>query len=64
MLIPIQPVNVDPEKIAFQMCESGEQVTFAQLEERANQAELRKTENMEKRNIMMQRLKGFENAKR
>lgn len=37
MLIPIQPVNVDPEKIAFQMCESGEQVTFAQLEERANQ---------------------------
>ena len=37
MLIPIQPVTVDPEKVAFQMCESGEQVTFAQLEDRANQ---------------------------
>ena len=37
MLIPIQPVRVDPEKIAFQMCESGEQVTYAQLEGRANQ---------------------------
>ena len=37
MLIPIQPINVDPEKIAFQMCESGEQVTFAQLDGRANQ---------------------------
>ena len=37
MLIPIQPVNVDPEKVAFQMCESGEQVTYAQLEDRANQ---------------------------
>jgi len=37
MLIPIHPLRVDPEKIAFQMCESGEQVTFAQLEDRANQ---------------------------
>ena len=37
MLIPIQPINVDPEKIAFQMCESGEQVTFAQLDGRSNQ---------------------------
>ena len=37
MLIPIQPVSVDPEKVAFQMCESGEQVTYAQLEGRANQ---------------------------
>jgi len=37
MLIPIQPITVDPEKIAFQMCESGEQVTFAQLDVRANQ---------------------------
>ena len=37
MLIPVHPLRVDPEKIAFQMCESGEQVTFAQLEDRANQ---------------------------
>jgi fatty-acyl-CoA synthase len=37
MLIPIQPVSVDPAKVAFQMCESGEQVTYAQLEDRANQ---------------------------
>jgi fatty-acyl-CoA synthase len=37
MLIPLQPVNVDPEKVAFQMCESGEQVTYAQLNDRANQ---------------------------
>lgn len=37
MLIPLQPVNVDPEKVAFQMCESGEQVTYAQLNNRANQ---------------------------
>ena len=37
MLIPVQPVNVDPEKVAFQMCESGEQVTYAQLNDRANQ---------------------------
>ncbi|MEN9550943.1 MAG: hypothetical protein RI896_884, partial [Pseudomonadota bacterium] len=37
MLIPIRPLRVDPEKIAFQMCESGEQVTYAQLEARANQ---------------------------
>ena len=29
MLIPLQPVNVDPEKVAFQMCESGEQVSSA-----------------------------------
>ena len=37
MLIPLQPVNIDPEKVAFQMCESGEQVTYAQLNNRANQ---------------------------
>ena len=37
MLIPLQPVNVDPEKVAFQMCESGEKVTYAQLNNRANQ---------------------------
>lgn len=37
MLIPLQPVNIDPEKVAFQMCESGEQVTYAQLNDRANQ---------------------------
>ena len=37
MLIPLQPVNVDPEKVAFQMCESGEQVTYALLNDRANQ---------------------------
>ncbi len=37
MLIPLKPLSVDPEKVAFQMCESGEKVTFAQLENRANQ---------------------------
>ena len=37
MLFPLQPTNSEPHKIAFQMCESGEQVTFAQLDERANQ---------------------------
>ena len=37
MLIPLQPVNIDPEKVAFQMCESGEKVTYAQLNNRANQ---------------------------
>ena len=37
MLLPLQPTNAEPHKVAFQMCESGEQVTFAQLDERANQ---------------------------
>ena len=37
MLFPIQASDADPQKIAFQMCESGERVTFAQLDERANQ---------------------------
>lgn len=37
MPFPIQASDADPQKIAFQMCESGERVTFAQLDERANQ---------------------------
>ena len=37
MLFPLQAPTADPQKVAFQMCESGEQVTFAQLDERANQ---------------------------
>ena len=37
MLFPLQAPTADPQKVAFQMCESGERVTFAQLDERANQ---------------------------
>lgn len=37
MLFPLQTTNADPHKIAFQMCDSGIQVTFSQLDERANQ---------------------------
>jgi fatty-acyl-CoA synthase len=37
MLFPIRGVEADPHKIAFEMCESGEQVTFQQLDQRANQ---------------------------
>jgi len=37
MLFPLQAPAADPQKVAFQMCESGVQVTFAQLDERANQ---------------------------
>jgi len=37
MLFPIDVTSPDPSKIAFEMCDSGEQVTFGQLDERANQ---------------------------
>jgi len=37
MLFPIDPLVADPDKTAFEMCGSGERVTFAQLEARANQ---------------------------
>ena len=37
MLFPIDVVSPDPSKIAFRMCETGEQVTYAQLDVRANQ---------------------------
>lgn len=38
MLYPIAPVAQEPEKIAFQLAETGETVTFDQLERRSNQA--------------------------
>ena len=38
MLYPIAPVQQDPDKIAFSIAETGETVTFAQLESRTNQA--------------------------
>lgn len=37
MLFPIAPVSARSEDPAFVMCDSGEQVSFAQLETRANQ---------------------------
>ena len=37
MLFPLPGIDVDPNKIAFAMCDSGETVTFQQLDERANQ---------------------------
>jgi fatty-acyl-CoA synthase len=37
MLFPIDPAPGDADRLAFQMCESGEAVTFAQLDARANQ---------------------------
>jgi len=37
MLFPLPGIEAQPEKIAFAMCESGEQVSFRQLDERANQ---------------------------
>lgn len=37
MLFPLPPAAADPHKVAFHMCESGERVTFGQLEARANQ---------------------------
>ena len=37
MLFPIDPAPGDADRLAFQMCESGEAVTFGQLDERANQ---------------------------
>ena len=37
MLFPIDPAAGDADRLAFQMCESGEAVTFGQLDKRANQ---------------------------
>ena len=37
MLFPIDVGSPDPSKTAFQMCETGEEVSFAQLDARANQ---------------------------
>ena len=37
MLFPIDQAPGDADRLAFQMCESGETVTFGQLEARANQ---------------------------
>ena len=38
LLYPISPVQQAPDKIAFSIAETGEAVTFAQLEARTNQA--------------------------
>ncbi|MFY8085986.1 MAG: AMP-binding protein, partial [Rubrivivax sp.] len=37
LLFPIEPVSGDAERLAFQMCGSGESVSFGQLDARANQ---------------------------
>lgn len=37
MLFPIDPAPGDTDRLAFQMCESGESVSFGQLDARANQ---------------------------
>ena len=37
MLFPIDPYMAEPYKTAFEMCGSGERVSFAQLDARANQ---------------------------
>jgi len=37
MMLPLDSPDTDPDKIAFMMAESGEQVSFGQLEQRANQ---------------------------
>ena len=37
MLFPIEKAAGDAERLAFCMCETGESVSFAQLEARANQ---------------------------
>ncbi len=37
MLFPIDPAPGDADRLAFQMCESGESVSFGQLDARANQ---------------------------
>jgi fatty-acyl-CoA synthase len=37
MLFPIDGHAADPSRLAFQMCETGEQVSFGQLDARANQ---------------------------
>lgn len=37
MLFPLHPARPDPDKVAFRMCESGRQVSFAELDAKANQ---------------------------
>ena len=37
MLFPLHPALPDPDKVAFRMCESGRQVSFAELDAKANQ---------------------------
>ncbi|NBW69116.1 MAG: acyl-CoA synthetase, partial [Betaproteobacteria bacterium] len=37
MLFPLPGIAPHPDKIAFEMCESGETVSFLQLDQRANQ---------------------------
>jgi fatty-acyl-CoA synthase len=37
MLFPLAGTARNPDKVAFEMCESGEQVTYRQLDQRANQ---------------------------
>jgi len=36
MLFPLKPVTPDPQKVAVQICETGEQLSFAQLDHGAN----------------------------
>jgi acyl-CoA synthetase (AMP-forming)/AMP-acid ligase II len=36
MLFPLKPVVPDPQKVAVQICETGEQLSFAQLDQGAN----------------------------
>jgi len=36
MLFPLKPVTPDPQKVAIQICETGEQLTFVQLDHGAN----------------------------
>ena len=37
LYLPRQLASTDPDRLAFQMCNSGEAVTYQQLEARANQ---------------------------
>ena len=37
MLFPMEGHPADPSRLAFQMCETGEKVSFGQLDARANQ---------------------------
>lgn len=37
MLYPIGMADQEPDAVAFRMCQTGEQVTFSQLEDRSNQ---------------------------
>ncbi len=37
MLFPIDPAPGDADRLAFQLCDSGESVSFGELDARANQ---------------------------